>query len=163
MSDKLILEEGQAQLLTDEGRQVTLPEEKLVEMLRSEIEPPLDGVALPDGVKFLRWRRPFLCVVHQFPAHVRQLRWITADSPVPFGPGAQFQMRRLSIPYAITFATYCQHAGRLDADRLQRTVLPQRAAEDPRRRPGLPCPAQRVANRRGRTVPSVDLHATPRL
>src|SRR5688572_20213501 len=111
MSDKLTIENGKLLLTTDEGRQIELPEEKLIDMLRHEIEPPINGAALPDGVKFHRWRAPFLVVAHQFPAHVRQLRWIADDSPAPYGPGTVFHTRRLSLPYSITFATYCQHGG----------------------------------------------------
>jgi hypothetical protein len=113
MSDRLTIENGKLLLTTEEGRHVELPEEQLVEMLRAEIEPPVNGAALPDGVKFLQWRAPLLCVVHQWPAHVRQMRWITDDSPIPYGPGTQFQMRRLGIPYAITFAVYFQRGGGL--------------------------------------------------
>ena len=112
MADRLVLEGGQLTLTTDEGRQIKTPENKLVEMLRGEIRPPIDGVALPDGIKFVEWRAPLMCVVHQLPPHVRQLRWITDDSPAPFGPEAQLQNRRLSLPYAITFAVYYHHGGR---------------------------------------------------
>jgi len=106
MPDKLLIENGQIVLTTDEGRKTKMSEDKLVEMLREEIQPPMDGIALPDGVKFVEWRSPFMCVVHQLPAHVRQLRWITDDSPLPFGSGAEFQSRRLSMPYALTFAMF---------------------------------------------------------
>jgi hypothetical protein len=109
MSDKLMIEKGQLTLTTEEGQKIQMPEEKLIEMMRREIEPPINGEALPDGVKFMQWRAPFLCVVHQLPAHVRLLRWIEDDSPVPFGPGTTFQTRRLSLPYAITFAVYYKH------------------------------------------------------
>jgi hypothetical protein len=113
MTDKLLIEDGKIQLSTDEGHQVTLPDSKLEDMLRREVEPPVNGVALPDGIKFMEWQPPLLCVVHQRPAHVQRLRWIAHDSPVPFGPGTKFQTRRLSMPYALTFAVYCQHGGRL--------------------------------------------------
>jgi hypothetical protein len=113
MSDRLTIEAGKLLLTTDEGRQIELPEEQLIDMLRSEIEPPVNGAALPDGIKFMAWRAPLLCVVHQWPAHVRQMRWITDDSPIPYGPGAVFQMRRLSIPYAVTFAVYFQRGSAL--------------------------------------------------
>ncbi len=106
MSDKLTIENGQLLLTTDEGQEYKLPEDRLVDMLRGEIAPPINGEALPDGVKFLEWSAPFLCVVHQLPAHVRPLRWIEDDSPVPYGPGTKFKSRRLSLPYAITFAVY---------------------------------------------------------
>lgn len=113
MTDKILVADGQLELTTDEGRTLTMPEERLVQMLRAEIEPPTGEVALPDGVKFIQWQAPFMCVVHQLPAHVRQLRWITDDSPVPYGPGTKFKTRRLSLPYAITFAIYYRRRTRL--------------------------------------------------
>lgn len=106
MSDTLLIEQGQLTLTTDEGQKIKMPEQKLCEMMRRDIEPPINGEALPDGVKFIEYRAPFMCVTHQLPPHVRQLRWIEDDSPVPFGPGSKFKMRRLSLPYTITFAVY---------------------------------------------------------
>lgn len=108
--DRLIIENGQAVLTTEEGTEVKMSEEEFVEMMRSEYEPPIHGDAIPDGVKFIEWRPPFMCVVHQLPAHVRSLRWIEDDSPEPFGPGAKFKKRRLSLPYAVTFAMYFRRA-----------------------------------------------------
>lgn len=113
MADTLTIRGGKLMLATDEGRQIELPEEQLVDMLRSEIEAPINGAALPDGIKFMQWRAPFLMVVHQFSAHVRRLRWIADDSPVPYGPGTKFDIRRISLPYAITFATFFQRGNQL--------------------------------------------------
>lgn len=113
MSDKLLIEKGLLTLTTDEGQQFALPEEKLTDMIRREIEPPVNGEALPDGLKFMEYQSPFLCVVHQSPPHVRALRWIKDDSPEPYGSGATFQTRRLSLPYAITFAVYFRRGDHL--------------------------------------------------
>jgi hypothetical protein len=113
MPDKLTIENEKVVLTTDEGKTFELGTERLLEMIRAETQAPIDQAALPDGVKFLEWRPPLLCVVHQLPAHVKLLRWITDDSPVPYGPGTKFQMRRLSIPYAVTFALYFQRGSGL--------------------------------------------------
>src|SRR5207302_4525459 len=96
---QLSIQNGKVMLTTDEGQQVERPEAQLVEMLRREILPPLNGTALPDGVKFLEWREPFMLLVHQLPPHVRQFRWIANDSPSRFGPGTKYRKVRLSIPY----------------------------------------------------------------
>jgi hypothetical protein len=108
MPDTLLLSNGSMTLTTDEGEKNKMPEATLLDVMREEIEPPLGGFALPDGLKFYRWIAPFLCIVHQLPPLVHHVRWITDDSPVPFGPGTKFENRRLSMPYAITFAVYCQ-------------------------------------------------------
>ena len=75
MADQLTIEKGKVVLTTEEGQRLERPEEKLMEMLRAEFLAPLNGVALPDGVKFYEWRPPLLLVVHQQPPHVRQFRW----------------------------------------------------------------------------------------
>jgi hypothetical protein len=82
-------------------------------MVQQEVLPPLNGAALPDGIKFFKWSPPVLVVVHQMPPHVRQLRWIAEDSPKDFGPGTKYEIVRLSIPYAITFAPYFQCGDKL--------------------------------------------------
>jgi len=110
MPDELIVHKGQVVLRTEEGRELSRPEEQLLAMLRAELVPPWNGRALPDGVKFYDWRPPWFVVVHQSPPHVRQLRWIAPDSPVPYGEGVVYRKVRLSLPYAIALAVY-EHVG----------------------------------------------------
>jgi hypothetical protein len=106
MPDTLTIQNGKIAVLTEEGQRFERPEGQLVEMLRGELLPPLGTAALPDGVKFHDWQPPFLVVVHQQPPHVRQCRWIAADSPRRHGPGVKYRKVRLSFPYALTFAVY---------------------------------------------------------
>ena len=113
MADRLLLEGGKLTLTTEEGRCIERPEADLDTMYREELLAPLDGEALPDGVKFADWRNPFLLVVHQMPPHVRQLQWIAEDSPQDYGPGTKYRRVRLSLPYAVTFALYVKHGPRL--------------------------------------------------
>ena len=113
MSDQIHVTGGKVIVTTEEGQRIERPESQLLEMLRREVLPPLNGSALPDGVKFVEWREPLLLVVHQLPPHVRRLRWIRDDSPADYGPGTQYRAVRLSIPYAITFALYYKHGGGL--------------------------------------------------
>ncbi len=113
MADSLTIQNGKAVLTTEEGRTIERTEEQLAEMLRRELVPPLNGTALPDGVKFIEWRDPLMLVVHQLPPHVRQVRWIANDSPQHFGPGTKYRKLRLSVPYAITYALFFCHNGRM--------------------------------------------------
>ena len=113
MGDHLVLANRKLTLTTEEGRRIERPEADLDAMYREELLAPLNGEALPDGVKFAEWRNPFLLVVHQMPPHVRQLRWIAADSPRDFGPGTKYRKVRLSFPYAVTFAMYVKHGPHL--------------------------------------------------
>ena len=109
MSDQILIHNGKVVLTTEEGQKLERAETLLLDMLRHEYLPPLNGTAFPDGIKLYEWREPFLLVVHQTPPHVRQMRWIANDSPKRFGPGTKYRKVRLSIPYSITFAIYCHH------------------------------------------------------
>jgi hypothetical protein len=109
MADQIHIADGKVVLTTDEGQRIERPETSFLDMLRRDILPPLNGCALPDGVKFVEWREPLLLIVHQLPPHVRRLRWISDDSPADFGPGTKYRTVRLSLPYAITFALYYKH------------------------------------------------------
>jgi hypothetical protein len=133
MADRLAIEEGKVVVTTEEGCRLERPETALGDMFRRDLTPPINGAALPDGVKFLFWRPPLMLVVHQLPPHVRLLRWIADDSPADYGPGTQYRNVRLSIPYAVTFALYFQHGNRLclgDANELYFRNEPLRSEED---------------------------------
>ncbi len=133
MPDRLSIEEGKVTVTTEEGCRLERPETTLREMFRRDLVPPINGAALPDGVKFVYWRAPLLLVVHQLPPHVRLLRWITDDSPSDYGPGTQYRNVRLSIPYAITMAMYFYHGNRLclaDSNELYFRNEPLRSEED---------------------------------
>lgn len=113
MADSVCIENGKVVITTDEKRTFELEERGFLQWFRGEVLPPIDGTAYPDGVKFMEFRDPVLLVVHQQPPHVRQLRWITNDSPRKFGPGTQYRKVRLSLPYAITFAVFLRHGKQL--------------------------------------------------
>lgn len=133
MPDRLSIEEGKVTLTTEEGCLLERPEAVLGEMFRRDFVPPINGAALPDGVKFVYWRAPLLLLIHQLPPHVRLLRWITDDSPADYGPGTQYRNVRLSIPYAITTAMYFHHGNRLclaDSNELYFRNEPLRSEED---------------------------------
>lgn len=134
MPDKLVLVDGNILLTTEEGQSVKLPEKQLVELMREQFEPPFNGRAMPDGLKFFHWRPPLLGVVHQWSAHVRQLNWIADDSPVPYGPGVKVVRRRISLPYLITFAIYFHRPPKLmltDYNELYFRNEPLRTMDDP--------------------------------
>ena len=106
MSDTLTIQSGQVTLTTEEGVQLEDSEQSLEEMFRSRFVPPLGGLAWPDGVKFMAYHEPRLVVVHQTSPCRRRLKWIAADSPKPYGPGTTYRHVEVSLPYAVTFATF---------------------------------------------------------
>jgi hypothetical protein len=113
MSDCITIQDGKVTLATEEGQTLERPESDLRKMIQQEVLPPLNGAAFPDGIKFFKWQPPAFVLVHQMPPHVRQLRWITDNSPADFGPGTKYETVRLSMPYAITFAVYYQYGEQL--------------------------------------------------
>ena len=139
MADQLTIQNNKVTLTTEEGQKFERPESDLAEMFRQEYVPPLSGETLPDGIKLLRWQRPFLLIVHQLAPHVRRFRWIADDSPQDFGPGTTYRDVRLSIPYAITFALFFQRGKGLylmDSNELYFKNEPLRGESD-----SLCCPA----------------------
>ena len=108
MVDRLKVEGEKIILTTDEGVCIERPASELAEMFRRKLLPPLNGRALPDGIKFVEWREPYLLIVHQLPWQVRRMRWIADDSPADYGPRTKYRTVRLSMPYAITFAMFYQ-------------------------------------------------------
>jgi hypothetical protein len=107
MRDTLVIENGNVVVRTEEGAEITRPEPALSDMFRREMVPPLNGEALPDGVKFYEWRDPFFLVVHQLPPHVRMLQWIDdKNTRSDYGPGTAYKCVRVSLPYTVTYAVY---------------------------------------------------------
>jgi hypothetical protein len=106
MADKITIKADKLVIETDEGKKVERDAKILDEMYRQEFQPLSDGVANPDGTKFIEHQGPLMIVVHQQPAHVRQLRWIAPDSPRPYGSGVKYNKVRLSFPYTITLASF---------------------------------------------------------
>ena len=114
MSDRMIIENSKVTIETEEGARSEHPESLLVEMLRQENTPPLGGKLLPDGIKFMEWRDPFLLVVHQYSPHVRRLLWIDERRSVrEHGPGVVYRPVRLSLPYTLVFAFFYRRGGKL--------------------------------------------------
>jgi len=113
MADTLNICDHEITLTTDEGKSIVRPDSDLVDMFRRQLVAPLNGSALPDGVKFFDWREPRLLVVHQTAPRVHLARWIADDSPTPSGPETRYRPARISLPYCITFAQFHSFRGRL--------------------------------------------------
>lgn len=106
MADKIIIDGAKLAIETDEGKKVERPSTMLDEMYKAEFLPLSDGVAYPDGTKFIEHRGPLMLVAHQRPPHVRQARWIAPDSPSDYGTGTKYGKLRLSFPYSLTLALF---------------------------------------------------------
>jgi len=106
MADKITIDGAKLLIETDEGKKVERPSTLLDDMYKAELLPLSDGIALPDGTKFIEHRGPLMLVAHQRPPHVRQARWIAPDSPSDYGHGTKYGKLRLSFPYSLTLALF---------------------------------------------------------
>jgi hypothetical protein len=154
MADTLTVQHGHVTLTTEEGTTLQQPEAELEEMFRTRYVPPLEGRALPDGVKFVDWREPRLVVVHQSPPALRRLKWIAADSPADYGPGTLYRHVELSLPYAVTFAVFELCGERLRLGRANELYFTNQPIQSRNDRLGFPALLNISKVRRGsRTAP----------
>ena len=61
---------------------------------------------LPDGIRTVVSRGRATVWVHERPPQVCNLRWISPDSPVPFGPRTRYRNVRIALPYLIVLAVF---------------------------------------------------------
>jgi hypothetical protein len=66
-----------------------------------------DGSALPGCVRFFYQRDAARVVVIELPHQVRNVRWISANSPVPFGPESKYDAVTLAFPYVVIAVLFC--------------------------------------------------------
>jgi hypothetical protein len=99
------------------------------------------GVVLPDGVKAVISEGAMTIWVYESPPCVQRLLWIAADSPVPFGPGAQYRTVRLALPYLILLVVFAAEPGGTlqltGANECFFRVEPLKTLEDPLLYPAL--------------------------
>lgn len=99
------IRDGKA-VMEHEGYEYSMDSAQLHKYYESTYIPPGGALVIPDGVKFMRWRKPYLLAVHEHPPMLRNTRWITKDSPSAYGAGTVYRPIRLSMPYTVTISTY---------------------------------------------------------
>jgi hypothetical protein len=103
--DTVLFEGGTVRAVSPEGQTASIP----LPDLMSRLLPPRTGTGemiLPDGVKAVLSDGRTTVWVHQSPPNVYNLRWITPDSPAPYGPGAKYRDVPIALPYLITLAVF---------------------------------------------------------
>ncbi len=92
---------------TPEGQPVCMKLKDLLGLISTHGDRSLEtGGLLPDGVKLVRSRGPVTVWTYQRPPQVHNLRWIAADSPVPFGKGSTYRSVRIALPYLVVLAVF---------------------------------------------------------
>jgi hypothetical protein len=102
---KVTIEGTSAQVVSPEGTTGSI---ELVDLIRCLDRQGMSTgrVVLPDGVKAVLSSGSLTIWVHQTPPRVHNLKWIAADSPVPFGKGAKYRSVRIALPYLIVLAVF---------------------------------------------------------
>jgi hypothetical protein len=93
--------------VTPEGQQLCMEVGELLKLVVAYSGRSMGtGCLLPDGVKLVRSQGPMTVWVYERPPQVHNLRWIAADSPVPYGKGAVYRTVRIALPYLVVLAVF---------------------------------------------------------
>lgn len=105
---KITIAGTEATSISPEGLEAKMDVETLLTRLGGEGPSSVNtpDLILPDGVKYVLWRRGHLVVVHQTPPAVHGFKWISADSKARHGPGTVYRQVRIALPYVIVLALF---------------------------------------------------------
>jgi hypothetical protein len=104
-ADQVYVSGDNIHVVSPEGSAATMP----LETLFARIGGPLmdtGNVVLPDGIKAVLSRGPVTIWVHERPPQVYSFKWIADRSARPCGPGTEYRIVRLALPYLIVFAVF---------------------------------------------------------
>ncbi|NNE91480.1 MAG: hypothetical protein HKN23_07520 [Verrucomicrobiales bacterium] len=105
MSTSLTIKDSTVKATTPEGQTASMSVADLVEKVSGR-RPEFRGAILPDGIKAVLHRGPIEIWIHQTPPQKFLFRWISAQSEVKYGKGAEYRDVSLALPYLITFAVF---------------------------------------------------------
>jgi hypothetical protein len=99
------IEGTDVQAVSPEGKTAAMP---LPDFMSKLVPCRLDtgDVILPDGVKATRTEAGLTLMVHETSPQVYNLKWIAADSPSPYGPGATYRNVRIALPYLVILMVF---------------------------------------------------------
>jgi hypothetical protein len=100
--ERITLRDGEAQVTGGDGASTRATLSGFSRGITHASVVGLDDESIPDHVKWqVRCSQLTVCIVELSPA-LRPLKWIDEQhSPVPFGPNATYQERRLATPYVV--------------------------------------------------------------
>jgi len=103
--DKIEIDGVAVQAVSPEGKIGSMPLDQFLTKLAPS---RVDGgdVIFPDGVKGVRTEGPVTIVVHETAPQIYNLKWISDDSPAPFGGGTRYRKVRIALPYLVTLLVF---------------------------------------------------------
>ena len=108
--ERVIFEGETVTATSPEGTTASMPITGLIERLAPQRMDTL-GVVLPDGVKCVLPIPGGTVLVKEVKPRVHPMRWIAADSPVPYGPSASYREVTIALPYTIVVAVFENQEG----------------------------------------------------
>jgi hypothetical protein len=83
-----------------------VPLHQVVAALCARGDAPSLPEAIPDGVKFARYCGDVTVLVLEERPAVRSVKWLTGDSPAPFGRRAVYRTVRLAFPFVVMVVAF---------------------------------------------------------
>ncbi|HOW69490.1 MAG TPA: hypothetical protein PKY77_02715 [Phycisphaerae bacterium] len=104
-TEQIVITDGQVVATSPEGATARMPLEQFLDrMARPQIS---TGVhVLPNGVRSVISRSEWSVFVYERAAQATQVRWISPDSEVDYGPGTVYHDYRISWPYVVLLALW---------------------------------------------------------
>lgn len=134
------IEGAQVTATSPEGKAATMPLEEFLDKISPRRIDTGEAV-LPDGIKAARTQGPITVWVYEMAPAVHSFKWIRSDSPVPFGPGTEYRIVRLAIPYLVMLVVFATDgSGSLhltSANECFFRVAPLKSLDDPLHYPAL--------------------------
>ena len=136
MPIRLEIEDDQLLYRTGIGSMLTAPLADVLAAAAQRADWQALPDAIPDGVRFIRRQGDVVLLALEEPPAVRTVRWLTDDSPAPFGPKARYQTARLAFPFVVLVLAL--RAGALtEWGQCFYRVAPVRTLDDPLLLPNL--------------------------
>lgn len=102
--NEVILRDTRAYATTDEDVTLSLDIVKLGE--RMGPLPSTGELVIPLGVRSILSRGAVTLWIWEKPPHIATLRWISANSPVPYGGGVKYRNVHIALPYLIIVSVF---------------------------------------------------------
>jgi hypothetical protein len=106
IDENVVIRGREVLAISPEGQAASMSLEKLIKILTGFNTRVNTDCILPDGIKLIASRGPVTIWVYERAAQVYSLKWITEDSPKPYGRGTTYRTVRISLPYLVVLAVF---------------------------------------------------------
>lgn len=101
MTDETITIEAERAVLSSELKKHEVPLDEFSQKLAENVTQGFREEPIPRGARWVIQHGPLTVVIMEYTPAIRMIRWITDDSPQPYGPEAKTAERQLAMPYVV--------------------------------------------------------------